>query len=179
MFDWNVVVTLHEGKFRKGFDILKAFGEVQKTGYFNVLAMRVADVRRVMDALSKEATEEPEVLLSIARLMPTIRNFNYHTPEQFEESAREVVTAWIPELGGNEFHVRLHRRGFKGRLSSLAEEQFLDNYIIESLKKARMPGRITFEDPDFIIAAETIGQRAGLSLWSRRALCSYPFLKLD
>jgi tRNA(Ser,Leu) C12 N-acetylase TAN1 len=41
------------------------------------------------------------------------------------------------------------------------------------------PARVTFEDPDFIVAVETVGQRAGMSLWSREELQRYPFVRLD
>jgi hypothetical protein len=41
------------------------------------------------------------------------------------------------------------------------------------------PGRITFADPDAILALETVDCRAGLSLWSREDLQRYPFLHLD
>jgi hypothetical protein len=41
------------------------------------------------------------------------------------------------------------------------------------------PGRITFEDPDAIIAVETVAQWAGLSLWKREDLKQYPFIRLN
>jgi hypothetical protein len=59
------------------------------------------------------------------------------------------------------------------------EERFLDDLLLDSLKKEGTPGRITFTDPDFIIAVETVGNRGGLSLWSREDLQRYQFLGLD
>jgi hypothetical protein len=73
----------------------------------------------------------------------------------------------------------MRRRGFKGKLSSLEEEHFLDHILLESIEKTGTPGHITFEDPDAIIAVETIAQWAGLSLWSREDLQRYPFISLD
>ena len=64
----------------------------------------------------------------------------------------------------------MHRRGFKGKLSTMDEERFLDTYLLEALEMARTPGRITFTDPDAIIALETVGPRAGLALWTREDL---------
>jgi hypothetical protein len=58
----------------------------------------------------------------------------------------------------------MHRRGFKGRLSSVEEERFLDNILLKALEKAGSRGRISFEKPDTFIALETVGPRAGLSL---------------
>jgi tRNA(Ser,Leu) C12 N-acetylase TAN1 len=41
------------------------------------------------------------------------------------------------------------------------------------------PGRINFADPDHVIDIETVGNRAGLSIWSRDDLRRYPFLNVD
>ena len=82
-------------------------------------------------------------------------------------------------LRGSSFHVRMHRRGFKGRLSSQREEQFLDHYILTRLEQEQCSGRITFDDPDAIITVETVGQRAGIALWSREERERYLFLNLD
>jgi hypothetical protein len=51
--------------------------------------------------------------------------------------------------------------------------------LLEALKKANTPGRITFDDPDAILALETVDCQAGLSLWTRQELQRYPFLRLD
>jgi tRNA(Ser,Leu) C12 N-acetylase TAN1 len=40
-------------------------------------------------------------------------------------------------------------------------------------------GRIDFEDPDVIIVVETVGQIAGLSLWTREQRRKYSLLRLD
>jgi tRNA(Ser,Leu) C12 N-acetylase TAN1 len=47
------------------------------------------------------------------------------------------------------------------------------------LEMAGAEGEITFEDPDAILALETVGTRAGLSLWTREDLQRYPLLHLD
>ncbi|MBE9502705.1 MAG: hypothetical protein IME96_00845 [Proteobacteria bacterium] len=179
MKDWNVVITVHEGKFREAFNLLEPFGQVGKSEFFNVLVMKADDIQKMMKTLLWRISEKPAILSIVARIMPVSQTFNFHKPEEFEEKAREVVKYWIPALSGKGFHVRMHRRGFKGRLSTLKEEQFLDNYLIESLEKRKASGHITFTEPDFIIDIETVAQRAGLSLWSKEDLEGYPFLKLD
>ena len=94
-------------------------------------------------------------------------------------AAGAVALSWVLELAQSAFHVRMHRRGFKGRLSSQDEERFLDSVLLAALEEAGTPGRITFEDPDAIISVETVGQRAGMSFWRRDDLERYPFLRLD
>jgi hypothetical protein len=73
----------------------------------------------------------------------------------------------------------MHRRGFKGRLSSQAEELFLAHFLIDSLQQQGSAAELRFENPDFILALETLGQRAGMSLWSREQIARYTLLSLD
>lgn len=70
----------------------------------------------------------------------------------------------------------MHRRGFKGKLSTAKEERFLDETLVDALDALSAPGRITFTDPDAILQIETVDGRAGLSLWRREDLRRYPFL---
>lgn len=72
---------------------------------------------------------------------------------------KETVSEWVPQLEGKGFHVRMHRRGFKGRLSSLEEEKMLDEFLLELTKERGNPGHVTFEGPDVIIAVETVAHR--------------------
>jgi hypothetical protein len=43
----------------------------------------------------------------------------------------------VPELIGKRFHVRMHRRGFNGKLSSQQEAQFLDGFLFASHLRER------------------------------------------
>jgi hypothetical protein len=58
----------------------------------------------------------------------------------------------------------MHRRGFKGRLSNLEEEKMIKEFLLELTKENGIPGHVTFEEPNIIIAIETVAHRAGLSL---------------
>ena len=77
--------------------------------------------------------------------------------------------------------MRVHRRRGDSpvKLSSQAEERLLDADILERLRELGQPGRIAFEDPDYIVDIETVGERAGMSLWSRGDLKRFPFLRID
>jgi tRNA(Ser,Leu) C12 N-acetylase TAN1 len=179
MHDWNVVVTVHEGGFSEACRLLGKIGPVSRTEFFNVLVMRVEDITSLLEQLRERVEREPGILNDIARLVPLRHVFNFQSPETFEEKAAEIVSRWVPALADKSFHVRMRRRGFKGRLSSMDEERFLDDCILDALEKEAKAGRIVFADPDFIIAVESVGTRAGLSLWSRDDLRRYEFLKAD
>lgn len=179
MHDWNVVISTHEGRYREAWSFLQEFGPLAKTDFFNILVMRVTDIPQTLEKVREKLEREPEGRSFVSRFMPLAGCFTFQSPAEFEEKSKEAVSAWLPDLVGRSFHVRIHRRGFKGKMSSMEEEKILDEYLLHGLQNAGAPGRITFEDPDFIIAAETAGPRAGFSIWSREELARYPFLHLD
>lgn len=179
MQDWNAVITVQDGGYNQALKLLEPFGPVARTDYYNILVMRSGDPLQLLDALIAKGERAPGIATCLARVVPVTMTFVFQSPAEFEENARQAVTSFLPSLGGKSFHLRMHRRGFKGRLSGMEEEQFLDAYLLQSLEKAGNPGRITFEDPDAVIALETVGQRAGLALWNREELRRYPLLHID
>jgi tRNA(Ser,Leu) C12 N-acetylase TAN1 len=179
MRDWNVIVSVREGGYHRARKLLREFGAVSPSGFLNVLVMRVDNPKSVLEALAERSAKEPDALAFLGRVVPVRSTFTFQSPEQFEAWACDAALAFLPELAAKGFHVRMYRHGFKGRLSSQAEECLLGTVLQEALEKAGTPGHITFEDPDVILAVETLGNRAGLSLWTREDLHRYPFLRLD
>jgi len=179
MLEWNVVISVNERGFEDAFKKLGRFGLIRKSGFFNVLFLRADDLPSMLETLRQWTSEDPHSLSFLSKLMPVTDTFSFQSPGEFEEKAKGIVLGWVSELAGKGFHVRMRRRGFKGRLSGLEEEHFLDKVLLGALEMTGKPGHITFEDPDAIIAVETIAQWAGLSLWSREELQKYPFIRLD
>lgn len=179
MKDWNVVVSVNEKGFNQAVNILKEFGPISKTEFFNVLVMRVGDMAGMCDTLKNRLEGDPSFLSFLSRLIPVTKSFTFQTPEEFEQKVKETVSEWVPQLEGKGFHVRMHRRGFKGSLSSLEEEKMLDEFFLELTKERGNRGHVTFEGPDVIIAVETVAHRAGLSLWTHEDLQRYPFVRVE
>ena len=174
--DWNVIVTLPEATFREARKFLRRWGEVHRTGYFRVLTLRVDDPETFLAEIAKAIEESPGILNLVSHIIPAQRTFDFGSAEEFEAKARDISILWAPALAGKSFHVRLHRRGFKGKLSTAKEERFLDETLLDALEALGSPGRISFTDPDTVLQIETIDGRAGLSLWRREDLQRYPFL---
>lgn len=174
--DWNVVVTLPENTFREACHLLARWGQVRRTRHFNVLAMTVIDPSKFFNEFEAAVHETPGLLNFVSHVVPAQATFDFDTVDEFEAHARDVVRGWTTRLAGRSFHVRLHRRGFKGTLSTPHEERFLDEAIIAVLAAAGTPGRIVFDDPDTVIQVETIDARAGISLWTRDELQRCRFL---
>jgi tRNA(Ser,Leu) C12 N-acetylase TAN1 len=179
MHEWNVVVSVRDRNYKRARHLLENFGLVSRTGFYNVLVLKVDNITHMLEVLRERVATDDKTRASLAHVMPVTRSFSFQTPEEFEAKAKEAVLPWLPELAGKGFHVRIHRRGFKGRLSSQDEERMLDGFLLENLEKAGTPAYITFEDPDAILAVETVNQWAGLALWARDDLKRYPFLHLD
>jgi tRNA(Ser,Leu) C12 N-acetylase TAN1 len=179
MKEANAVVNLNARGLKQAIGVLGAFGPIRKTGFFNVLLLKADDIPVMLESLKAMMTGDPASLTFLARIIPVSHAFIFQTPEEFEEKAREIVLGWVDSLGGKSFHVRMRRRGFKGKMSGLDEEHFLDRLLLEALEKRGTPGRITFENPDAIVAVETVGPWAGFSLWMREDLERYPFIKLN
>jgi tRNA(Ser,Leu) C12 N-acetylase TAN1 len=179
MHDWNVVVTTYSDGFRLANAVLAEFGAVAPTDYYNVLVMRVDDVRAFLDSFGARYAADAEIGNAVSRVVPAQNSFDFDGPDAFEDSARTVAYGWLKRLAGKGFHVRMHRRGFKGRLSTQREEQFLDAVLLGALDSLGNPGRITFDRADLVIDIETVDDRAGMSLWTRAELEACPFLNPD
>lgn len=179
MSEWNVVVSVHEHCYRKVRELLRKFGSVERTEYYNVLALHVDDVRRFLVALQEAAAEDAALSACLARVIPVTHTFHFQSAEEFENRAKQAASDFLGDLTGKRFYVRMHRRGFHGKLSSQTEEQFLDRFLLDSLRQTESAAHVTFTDADAVLAVETIGSWAGLSLWKRRDLERYPFLRLN
>ncbi|MDA8087197.1 MAG: THUMP domain-containing protein [Nitrospiraceae bacterium] len=179
MRNWNAVAVIHEGGFNEALRVLGRMGYVARSRFYNVLLMKVASVRELLEALGRRLAEDPGSLAFLSRLLPVEMTFGFSTLEEFEGKAKESVLAFAPELKGKSFHVRIHRRGSKGMFSSPEEERLLDQLLLGELERMGAPGRVSFEDPDAIIVIETIENRAGLALWGREDFIRYPFLRVE
>jgi tRNA(Ser,Leu) C12 N-acetylase TAN1 len=179
MEDWNVVATANENGFKQACEFLAAFGRVKATSYFNVLTLHVDDAAAFLEELDRRLEGAPEMRQWIARIVPVTQTFGFQSPEDFEAKAAAAIEPWLDRFAGRRFHVRMHRRGFKGRMASPVEERFLDHFIIGRLQQQGHDAEVSFEDPDLILAVETVDQRAGVSLWVREDLRRYPLLKLN
>ncbi len=179
MQEWNAVISVNEHGFKRALDVFSGFGEVRRTEFFNVLIMRAENVKIMLETLRELSEREPDSLTFLSRLVPVTDTFIFNSAEEFEAKAKKIILGWATQLAGKSFHVRIHRRGFKGRFSSPDEERRLDAFLLEELQKNNSPGHIDFEHPDAVIAVETSGTWAGMSLWNREDLKKYPFVRVE
>jgi tRNA(Ser,Leu) C12 N-acetylase TAN1 len=173
--DWNVVVTVRRD-FGRALGILRNLGVVERTGLYNVLVMRVRDVRALLEQIAN-LPEDAHFFDTISHVVPVTHKFTFTSADEFERKARDIVLAWAPQLEGRSFHVRMRRRGHKGELHGSEIERELGDAVLAELARRGRPGRYEIDDPELVIAIETVRDQAGLALWTRRDLQRYPFLR--
>jgi hypothetical protein len=174
--DWNLIVTLSEPTFRIARKLLSRWGRLRRTEYFNVAVMSVADTAAFLQEFAAAVDEEPGILNAMSHVVTFEHMFTFKDAAEFEAKSREIALSYAPQLAGKSFHVRLRRRGLKGTISTPGEERFLDDILLGALAAAGSPGRIRFDDPDYVLLIETIGGEGGMALWTGEDLKRYPFL---
>lgn len=179
MSDWNVVVTIASGHYRQALELLAPFGQAQRSGFYNVLTLKTGDIPGFLETLRQALAADQRAADLIGKAIPCPRTFTFQSPEEFMARAAEALEELAPAVAGQGFHVRLHRRGFKGRISTPQAEQALDDLLLAASARLGRTAQVTFSDPQVIVALETVGTRAGVSLWDREQRLKYPFLRLD
>lgn len=156
---------------------LRRHGPFRGGGYRNVAIGRVADMPAFLTALRDDLAGDPILAASVARVLPIVHVFQLdeHDPVASIEAA---LAPLHPRLASGSFYVRLERRGLHGTLHSSAAERALGATLWRLLESAGHTPRVTFTDPDVVVAIETLGPRAGIALLDRTLRQAYPFVRV-
>ncbi len=179
MKDWNLIVTIFQDGFRRAFRSLRALGSIERTPYHNVLAMKVDDPVKVLEAIELKTRDSTALYDAISRVSPATQTFAFQSAEEFLEKTKSLLVEWSPRLAGRSFHVRLHRRGPKYDLGTQQTEHSLNEAVLDATTKLGTPGKLSFTDSDAVIAIDTIDDRAGVALWTRDDLSRHRLLRPD
>jgi tRNA(Ser,Leu) C12 N-acetylase TAN1 len=177
--DWNVVISIYQDGFRRALRALREFGPVERSPYHNVLVMRAEDPMALLEAVERRTEESPALYDAISRVAPGLCGFEFQSAQEFAEKARSFMVEWSPRLAERSFHVRFHRRGASHDLRTSDVERLLDDAILAATSEAGVPAKISFTDPDAVIAIDTVDDRAGLALWTREDLARHRLLRPD
>lgn len=173
---WNAIITARGDRLPRARKALRALGRVERTGFYNVLAITVDEPKGFLDRLERLFAERPDVVESVSHVFPAEQSFDFASPAEFQSKALEGALTWVPRLSGQAFHVRVHRRGRKGSLVSPEEERAVADALLAAIQNTGHPARIAFDDPDAIVLIETIGGRAGMALFTRDDYRQHPLL---
>ncbi len=179
MKDWNVVISVYQDGFRRALRALKEFGPTERSPYHNVLVMKVDDPTTTLAAIERKTEQSTALYDAISRVAPAAHTLEFHSEEEFAERLKPILLEWLPRVAGLSLHVRLHRRGDRHHLRTPDAERLFDNLILEAAAAAGAPCKISFTDPDAVIAIDTVDDRAGLGLWTRDDLAHHRLLRPD
>jgi tRNA(Ser,Leu) C12 N-acetylase TAN1 len=179
MKNWNVIISIFQDGFRRAIRALRKLGPVERSPYHNVLLMAAEDPIGLLEAIERQTEVDPALYGAISRVAPALRSFEFHSAEDFQAGAKQIVMEWLPRLARQSFHVRLHRRGLKHNLRSQDVERDLGEALLEALKEAGTPGSLSFSDPDAVVAIDTIDERVWIGFWTREDLTRHRLLRPD
>lgn len=178
--DWNVVATARGGAFRRAWTLLEGAAEtVDRTKYPNVLVCRVGNIREFMDSLQSWVVPGAPDPISKAfyRITPGSMTFEFANANDFHTRMRGMAAQWAEVLAGHSFQVRIHRHGFKSAVASQSQsERMLEQFLLSETQQIGTPGRVDYHNPAGVLVVETVDNRGGMSLFSRKELQYYSFL---
>ena len=179
MNKWNILVSTYQGGYRRASRALRKLGVIENTPYHNVIAMTAADPMALLEAIEQRTEEIPALYDAISRVAPAYAVFRFDSADELKRKAKEILLQWAPGLGGRSFHVRLRRHGARHEIHAHEVERYLDEALIDALAQTASPGKISFTDPDAVIAIDTVDDCAGLALWTREDLVRHRLLRPD
>jgi tRNA(Ser,Leu) C12 N-acetylase TAN1 len=179
MKDWNVVVTVHADRFISACEQLEPLARVEGTNYYNILVMRVGNVEEFLRTLGDWMQTYADAREALARVAPARDTFVFQDPDDFRNQTKEILRRYADQLDGVSFHIRVHRRGWKEKMSTTALEKELGSFLFDEIESHGAVAKVDFDDPDAIVVIDTVDNRAGMAMWSRDELQRFPFLKPD
>jgi tRNA(Ser,Leu) C12 N-acetylase TAN1 len=166
--DWNVIVTVRAGPGaeHRVLGALARFGRFHATVFRDVIVGRVPDVEALLGGVERAADEGRPWAAAVARVIPVEAVFPF-SPETLADRLKEAVAPFVARLADGSFCVRVERRGFEGRLASAAVERAVGEHVHALAEAAGRRMQTRFDDPDFIVVAETVGEECGVALLDR------------
>jgi hypothetical protein len=175
--DWNVLATSVEGARPVLLAGLRRHGAFRGGGYRNVAIGRVPDVTAFLAALRDDLARDRVLAAAVGRVLPIDQTLVLDEDDPLK-SLETAVAALAPRIGSRSFFVRLERRGLHGTLHSSDVERALGAVLWRALEAAGHAPRVTFADPDVVVAIETLGSRAGLAVVPRDLRAAFPFVRI-
>src|SRR5947207_14296957 len=112
---WNMLVTAQEGFARDLLRELKRRGRFRWSTFRNVVIGSVEDQEAFLQSLVELLDQKPFVAAWLGKALPIDATFAVEV-DSFVADAEACLLSYIDQVGNRSFHVRVERRGPKGRL---------------------------------------------------------------
>ena len=167
--DWNVLVICSRGRTGAALSLLARSGRFRTGGYPQVLVGSVARPGSRMDLLAgiEELARGGDCSEGVIDRIVPMEEAVPFARDDVTEALCEVFEPLAPRLCGKTFYVRSHLRGLKGRIEHPAVERALGDFLFDFARRAGEPPKVSFRDPDFVVAVEVVGRRAGYAFLGR------------
>ena len=171
--EMELVLTSYRYRERELLEELRELGKFCRTNFKDVIRGEVEDLDVFLGELEKRN------ILSLSRVVPVVRSFQF-SPEKAVEEFCEVVKPFIKRIKKMEsFCVKVERRGLKGSFSSKQVAEEVGTFIFATLKERDgLEPRVSLKDPDKAVAFETLGRWCGIGIISKEMRRKYFYLKL-
>lgn len=174
---WNVLATAKPGQGRHLIELLSRYGSFHWTRFWDVAIGYVPDPWALIEALREQGEKEPAILEPISKLLPIDRVFDFSI-ETFEERLQAALMPYADRIANGSFLIRLERRGHAGEIHSHHVEQHVGQALLDHLRARGHEATVDFEDPDWILFAETLDDQCGVGIIDRERRTRYPFLRI-
>jgi tRNA(Ser,Leu) C12 N-acetylase TAN1 len=176
---WNIVLTLRPapGAVHELLDGLRAFGEFRITPFHYVCTGWVNDTTTFLDALLEAQQAGRHWTRHIARVVPLDSTFEF-VPESLKGKLQSAVQHIAERIEGGTCFVRVERRGLAESLDSPELELTLAEGLFAAVEARGKAVRTAFDDPDYIVAVETLDTQCGIALITRYMRERYPFVRV-
>jgi tRNA(Ser,Leu) C12 N-acetylase TAN1 len=175
---WNVNVTLRQGPVLRNelLAALPRYGRFRSTPFRDVCVGEVHDGEALLRGVDAALAEGRPCAGRIGRVIPVVTVLPFE-PATLEALLKEAVAPLVERMTDGSFCVRLERRGLAGKVPSADLERAVAGHVYALAAARNLHLRTDFADPDFIIAAETLGAECGLGLITRALRERYPFVQ--
>jgi len=176
---WNVLLTVHPtpGAVHELLGALHRFGEFRMTPFRYVCTGWVKDTATFLDALLEAEQAGRGWTRHIARVVPVAYTFEF-SPDSLQGKLEAAADEAAAKIAGGTCFVRVERRGLGDEIDTSALERAVADHLFAAVEARGGALRTSFEDPDYIVAVETIGSDCGIALITREMRQRYPFMSV-
>jgi tRNA(Ser,Leu) C12 N-acetylase TAN1 len=175
---WNLIVTvvpgphhIHDVRSSLGY-----LGHFWLTSFRDVLIGWTDDTQTLLQAITEAREKDKRWSHMIGRVIP-VQNVFFFTADSLTEQLKRAVAPLVKEMQSGRFYFRLERRGMAGQIPSQEVEQAVAAHLVSLADDKDIELTTDFEDPDFVVAAETIGNECGVCLLTRELMKQFPFVR--
>lgn len=168
MDSFNVIVTAQPGPEdeRVLLRALRQLGQFHPSSFKDVLLGHVADLTIFLEEVRRASEAGEPWAKALGRVIP-VEHVCRFTPESLVDQSKPLLASLFERMAGGAFYVRCERRGHAGDISSHDVERALADHLLALAEQGNKPLRVSFDDPDYIVYIETVGDYCGIGLLDR------------